>query len=532
MSDTLYVDIVLDESVHTVDVLFPLIDPLAVDIIMPGPQGPPGRDGVDGQDGVDGAQGVPGVPGPMGPAGPRGPAGIPGADSTIPGPQGPPGPQGAPGADSSVPGPPGLTGPPGPQGVPGADSTVPGPAGATGPQGPTGATGATGPQGPQGVPGTGSVVSVATGTGLSGGPITTTGTVTLANTAVTAGSYTYGGFTVDAQGRLTAASSGVMPAAALAPTTQAANDSTGRNLIHNPLFNVQQRGGGNWTTSNAYTADRWKIQMGGSDAITASIATANDTDRTQIGDEAARSVLQFAFTGSAGGSAYSAFLQFIEGVRRLTGKTVTLSFWAKAAGGTPRLACTASSNFGTGGSPGASAQIVLGTTTALTTAWQRFTFTGSLPTGATKATGTNGDDNTQVTFWGSDGANFSTSGIGVQSGTVQLWGVQLEIGTSATPLDYGGSPQQQLAECQRFFQSFSQILVNGYNTAGGNVYQTIALPVQMRATPTVAFPGPAYGNASALGVNTYNRDALVLTVVITSAGGGYGYGPMTVSADL
>lgn len=65
--------------------------------------------------------------------------------------------------------------------------------------------------------GTGTVTNIATGTGLNGGPISTTGILSLANTAVTAGVYQMLNATIDQQGRITAAASATTLTQLIAP---------------------------------------------------------------------------------------------------------------------------------------------------------------------------------------------------------------------------------------------------------------------------------------------------------------------------
>ena len=101
--------------------------------------------------------------------------------------------------------------------------------------------------------------------------------------------------------------------------TATAQTNVGRNLIHNALFTVAQRGAGAWTTNGAYLADRWQQWfVGGS--ISTAINPASDTFRSQAGDEAMASLLYSTFTGTAGAGDVSLVQQHIEGVRRLGGK--------------------------------------------------------------------------------------------------------------------------------------------------------------------------------------------------------------------
>jgi hypothetical protein len=327
------------------------------------------------------------------------------------------------------------------------------------------------------------------------------------------------------------------PTAALGAATKQYVDATpalhniGRNLLHNPLFNVAQRGAGVWTAFSVYTADRW-ITGGGSDAISVSLGSATDTVRTAIGDEAANSYLANTFTGNAAAAAISFLEQRMEDVRRLAGKTVTISFFA-AASGALKLGVNLIQWFGTGGSPSAPVNaLATGAAVTLAPAWARYSVTISVPSIVGKTLGTNSDSANWLRLYYSSGATGAAQAgnIGVQSGTIQLWGVQLEIGSVATPLEKP-DPRYDLANCQRFYQVITGLSYNGYSASGTTITFWWPLIVTMRASPTLSV---AWGANTNITPGLYVSGTGLYVSAASTATGQFGINlnSATASADL
>jgi len=296
----------------------------------------------------------------------------------------------------------------------------------------------------------------------------------------------------------------------LGPRVDAMEANDNRNVIINGAFDIWQRGT-SFTNGGAYTADRWQIST--DKTVTVSQQTFTPGTAPVAGYEGTY-FMRYATTSTG---SYQDLFQKVEDVRTFAGQTVTLSFWAKVASGTLSITPRIEQYFGSGGS---STTYNSFSSQSITTSWQRFTMTQTLPSisGKTIASG-----------------NFISVllfGYGAGTATIDLWGVQLQAGSVATAFHRNApSLQAELAACQRYYQkSYNTVTAPGTNTdagsmqfagatnGGGNTTVPVPLKVQMRSTPSIAF----WTQSGTANVWDYERSGAAGTLTANATGIGDG----------
>jgi hypothetical protein len=250
-----------------------------------------------------------------------------------------------------------------------------------------------------------------------------------------------------------------------------------RNAIINGNFDIWQRGTSFASPTNAnYTADRWKVQFNNTGATRTLSRQSFALGQTDVPGEPTY-FMRFDQSVAGSGGTFTQLDQYIESVRTFAGQQVTISFWAKAAASTTMPSVAFQQLFGTGGSPSSLNQTTAGSSLALTTTWQKFSYQVTLPSISGKTLGTDNNDALIVVFFMPLNATF----------TIDIAQVQVEPGPVATPFERRPIGTE-LALCQRYYEAGSVSFCWNAGTPT-DIKVTRAFVVTKRAAPTISGTG-------------------------------------------
>ncbi|QIG65968.1 putative tail receptor-binding protein [Ochrobactrum phage vB_OspM_OC] len=245
-----------------------------------------------------------------------------------------------------------------------------------------------------------------------------------------------------------------------------------RNKLLNGGFSVAQRGNGPFT-QNEYTLDRWYL-FNGSGSVN-EIKRINTTTNDYSSGVLPRSTqYNVEWKRSASGTETSWFGQRIEGVHHLTGRKITLTFYAKALQPVKLFPYVHQSFDNVEADP----LYTPFPDVNITTEWQKFTYTIDLPLSLNIDTiGYNSYANIFFNWYNTEpNTTITISRISVVEGDATL---------ESDPF----SPrhiQQELALCQRYYQNSIVRFKVGQTQVGQTFYITSqSLPVEMRIIPTI-----------------------------------------------
>jgi hypothetical protein len=278
---------------------------------------------------------------------------------------------------------------------------------------------------------------------------------------------------------------------------------------------IDQRNAGASVTINSdqYTVDRWK-------------AFQSAAGKYSVQQNASSVTPPAGFTNYLGATSLSSYSvasgdyfllnQAIEGYNvadldfgKATAKTITISFWVRSS---------LTGTFGAAYLNDAFNRTYPFTYTissANTWEYKTVTIAGDT-TGTWNTTNGNGGQlrfvlgcgssrlSSSINQWvagGFDGPTGATSVVGTNGATFYITGVQLEIGTTATPFERR-LYNQELANCQRYYQIAIYAPLAGRSSGTSAIAVTLPLAVPLRSSPTVSDGSIAYAYSGGARVNT------------------------------
>ena len=289
------------------------------------------------------------------------------------------------------------------------------------------------------------------------------------------------------------------------------NSQIGRkNIIINGAMQISQRSTsetGKGASDGYFTLDRFKIANGATSAGRYTMSQSSVTDLEGFSN-ALKIDCTTADTSIAADEALI-LQQNIEGfnVQQLkatstTTRAFTLSFYAKS---NASRAIASELRFSSGTNRQASKLHTIGTS------WARYTFT--VPAASSTQIDNDNSNQMQVNFWLHAGSTFTSgtlsatfeasnnanraAGIGSifasTDNTLEITGIQLEVGSQATPFEHR-SFGEELALCHRYFQAVTY--ENGGTISVGIMYangSSAIIPMdykgaKMRVAPTITMP--------------------------------------------
>ena len=306
-----------------------------------------------------------------------------------------------------------------------------------------------------------------------------------------------------------------------------------RNLIINGAMNIAQRGTSVTDVnqvSTYFNADRWKHWESTAGQYQTSLYSMSTAEQNTTGHTKAikLNVKNNNAVSSLGAGAYAFVGTILEGqdLQHLqygtaNAKTITISFWVKSnKTGTYVLNLNKADSTVT--------RVPMEYTINTANTWEKKTITITPTQGSTSLITASGgaiDNNNGIGFeilwvlavgstysggtantWSANVNHIGTSNqvnwMDTDTNDFYLTGVQLELGSVATPFEYR-SHADELQRCKRYYQ-----LVASYNTSGKqnlrwqgiscHIYNTtraffaFQLDVEMRAQPTVNFVNPSF----------------------------------------